>query len=232
MLLSRLLAKRRPAAYQTFVSRHPHLKIIPVSCLAHIRRAFFEVRDDHPRITAWILHQIGRIYRIEATLREQRAGPLEPQQLDILAKSTGLIRRRSKHFSAAAFLLSLLKTTVGGAPQLRCIASRIGNLLNRSLSKQALGQRFSECSSAFLLGIISRLIITGKQAPAEKLLSRFSRVIVEDSSQFAFHKSMSGEFPGHGNQLGDTAGCKIDFAFDLVHHSAVSSSLWPSTTQD
>ena len=157
---------------------------------------------------------------------------IEPQQLDILARSTGLIRRASKHFSAAAFLLGLLKTTAGGAPQLRCIASRIGDLLHRSLSKQALAGRFSECSSAFLLGVISRLIVSGKQAPTGKILSRFNRVIIEDSSQFAFHKSMAGEFPGHGNQLGDTSGCKIDFAFDLVGHSPISTSLWPSTTQD
>lgn len=157
---------------------------------------------------------------------------IEPQQLDILAKSTGLIRRASKHFSAAAFLLGLLKTTAGGAPQLRCIASRIGDLLHRSLSKQALAGRFSECSSAFLLGVISRLIASGKQAPPERILSRFKRVVIEDSSQFAFHKSMAGEFPGHGNHLGDTSGCKIDFAFDLVGHSPISTSLWPSTTQD
>jgi transposase len=67
-------------AYQTFIARHPHLKIIPVSCLAHIRRKFYEARDDHPRVTAWILHQIGCIYRIEAALRDQRAGPLERQR--------------------------------------------------------------------------------------------------------------------------------------------------------
>jgi len=67
-------------AYQTFIARHPHLRIIPVSCLTHIRRKFFDARDDHPRITAWILHQIGCIYRIEAALRDQGAGPLERQR--------------------------------------------------------------------------------------------------------------------------------------------------------
>lgn len=68
-------------AYQTFIKRHPQLKIIAVSCLAHIRRAFHEAREDHPRIVAWILHQIACIYRIEERLREQRAGPLERQKV-------------------------------------------------------------------------------------------------------------------------------------------------------
>lgn len=39
-------------AYCAFIARHPELGIVPVSCLAHIRRKFFEARDDHPRVTA------------------------------------------------------------------------------------------------------------------------------------------------------------------------------------
>lgn len=67
-------------AYKTFIARHAKLAITPISCLAHIRRKFYEAREDHPRVTAWILHQIGRIYRIESRLREQRAGPLDRQK--------------------------------------------------------------------------------------------------------------------------------------------------------
>ena len=67
-------------AYRTFIERHQHLDIIPVSCLAHIRRKFTEARNDHPKHTAWILYQIGKIYRIESELRASRAGPLERQR--------------------------------------------------------------------------------------------------------------------------------------------------------
>jgi transposase len=68
-------------AYRTFIERHSELSITPVSCLAHIRRKFTEARGDHPRIAAWILLVIGRIYRIERRLRKQRAGPLERQKI-------------------------------------------------------------------------------------------------------------------------------------------------------
>jgi transposase len=68
-------------AYQTFIGRYPELNITPVSCLAHIRRKFVAARDDHPRVTAWILLITGRIYQIETRLREQRAGPLERQKI-------------------------------------------------------------------------------------------------------------------------------------------------------
>lgn len=68
-------------AYRTFIERHPHLDIVPVSCLAHIRRKFIAAQQDHPKLTAWIFLQIGKIYRIETKLREQRAGPLEAQRI-------------------------------------------------------------------------------------------------------------------------------------------------------
>jgi len=68
-------------AYQTFRERHSHLWLIPASCLTHIRRKFTEAKGDHPKIIAWILLQIGKIFRYEAELRDQRAGPLQRQKI-------------------------------------------------------------------------------------------------------------------------------------------------------
>jgi transposase len=68
-------------AYRTFIERHPQLDIAPVSCLVHIRRKFVAAQDDHPKITAWILLQMGEIFHIETTLRKQRAGPLDRQRI-------------------------------------------------------------------------------------------------------------------------------------------------------
>ena len=67
-------------AYQTFIERQDKLRgvkntIIPVSCLAHIRRKFVKAENDHPKITAWILYQIGKIYKTEADCRKQNAPP-------------------------------------------------------------------------------------------------------------------------------------------------------------
>lgn len=68
-------------AYQTFIERQPDNKITPVSCLAHIRRKFIEAKGDHPRITAWILFQIGKIYAVESELRDRKAGPEERKRV-------------------------------------------------------------------------------------------------------------------------------------------------------
>jgi transposase len=63
------------SAYRAFMARHLELEIQPVSCLAHIRRKFVEATEDQPRICAWVLYQIGKIYDLEARLRKRRAGP-------------------------------------------------------------------------------------------------------------------------------------------------------------
>jgi hypothetical protein len=68
-------------AYRTFIERFPDLAIIAVACLAHIRRKFFEAKEDHPRIAAWILYQMGKIYAIERKLKAKGFTPLERQQV-------------------------------------------------------------------------------------------------------------------------------------------------------
>lgn len=68
-------------AYTTFIARQPENSITPVSCLTHIRRKFVEARGDHPKITAWILYQIGEIFRTEGELRGRGAEPGERKRV-------------------------------------------------------------------------------------------------------------------------------------------------------
>ena len=44
-------------------------------CWAHVRRKFYEALDQSPRTAGWLMRQIQHLYRIEANLREHRAGP-------------------------------------------------------------------------------------------------------------------------------------------------------------
>ena len=44
-------------------------------CWAHVRRKFYEALEQSPRTAGWIIRQIQHLYRIEADLREHRAGP-------------------------------------------------------------------------------------------------------------------------------------------------------------
>jgi transposase len=62
------------AAYRTFAHHH-HQPIVLAGCWAHVRRKFYESQANSPRLAGWLLGQIQHLYRIEARLRQQRAGP-------------------------------------------------------------------------------------------------------------------------------------------------------------
>jgi transposase len=62
------------AAYRAFANgRNPVITL--AGCWAHVRRKFYEARESSPRLAGWLLGQIQQLYRIEARLREHRAGP-------------------------------------------------------------------------------------------------------------------------------------------------------------
>jgi transposase len=86
------------AAYRTWIDKQPAQTITHVSCLAHIRREFHEARHDHPRLSGWILRQIGQLYAIEGRLRKSRAGPALRHAVR-RAESLPIHRRLAKLFA-------------------------------------------------------------------------------------------------------------------------------------
>jgi Transposase IS66 family. len=44
-------------------------------CWAHVRRGFYEAREESPKVSGWFLRQIQNLYRIESALRDKKAGP-------------------------------------------------------------------------------------------------------------------------------------------------------------
>ncbi len=68
------------SAYRAFANeRGPAIQL--AGCWAHVRRKFYEAREFSPRPANWFLRQIQQLYRVEAHLREQRAGPRLRQAL-------------------------------------------------------------------------------------------------------------------------------------------------------
>jgi len=60
-------------AYRAFAERSQEINLS--GCWAHVRRKFHEAREQTPGRAGWILRQIQHLYRIEAQLRETKAGP-------------------------------------------------------------------------------------------------------------------------------------------------------------
>ena len=62
-------------AYQTYLARHP--TVTGVSCLAHIRRKFFDARANHPRLAEMVLATIAWLYHVDAHCRRRGRSPTE-----------------------------------------------------------------------------------------------------------------------------------------------------------
>jgi hypothetical protein len=62
------------AAYRAFVNGRSAVVTL-AGCWAHVRRKFYEAGETAPQMSGWLLRQIQHLYRVEAELREHRAGP-------------------------------------------------------------------------------------------------------------------------------------------------------------
>jgi transposase len=61
-------------AYPSFARQHPK-PIQLAGCWAHVRRKFYEAREQAPHVSGWFLRQIQHLYQVEAALREKKSGP-------------------------------------------------------------------------------------------------------------------------------------------------------------
>jgi transposase len=62
------------SAYRALVARYEGIRL--GGCLAHIRRKFFEARQQAPEVVLPILAEIGKLYRIERGLQQSNAPPV------------------------------------------------------------------------------------------------------------------------------------------------------------
>ncbi|MCB9280945.1 MAG: IS66 family transposase [Lewinellaceae bacterium] len=62
------------SAYSSYIKKH---NVELVSCLAHIRRKFFEAQKNHPEKAEYALEEIQRLYAIEQIAREENFSPDE-----------------------------------------------------------------------------------------------------------------------------------------------------------
>ncbi len=82
-----------------------------VGCWAHARRKFYEAKEEDPRKAAWFLKAIGRLYAVEARLREARAGPGD-REAERKAQCPALLKRI--HRAARWFQRRLLPQSLLG----------------------------------------------------------------------------------------------------------------------
>jgi transposase len=70
------------SAYEALSKRYAEIRL--GACLAHVRRKFFEAREQSPEVAGAILELVGKLYLVEASMR---AGPRRPDICRILIRT-------------------------------------------------------------------------------------------------------------------------------------------------
>jgi Transposase DDE domain len=154
--------------------------------------------------------------------------------LDSLAKISGFVIRRPKKLSLGAFLQSLLLNLGQPSFSLASWAAQLSALQSGLFSKQALHRRCGAGMANFLQLAIAALLgnFTRRDCPAE-VFNQFGRVLLQDSTALALHRSLAKHFPGCGNQhQRSLASVKIQAIFDLRSQSWVHFELGSLTDND
>lgn len=152
--------------------------------------------------------------------------------LDLLATQTRLVVRKSPKFSPGGFLQSLLSSVATGMASLNQIVGDLKDRVAAPMLRQSLHERFDIRSTAFLMAVLSDLMVQRFKPAAEVLEpTAIRRIIIEDASGQVMPKSNAESFAAHGNHHGATSGVKIDLSYDMLTDAIISHSLQAATTQ-
>jgi hypothetical protein len=161
-----------------------------------------------------------------------RSRPSTPG-LDLLATQTRLVVRKSPKFGPGGVLQSLLSSVATGMASPNQIVGDLKDRVAAPMLRKSLHERFDIRSTAFLMAVLSDLMVQRFKPAAEVLEpTAIRRIVIEDASGQVMPKSNAESFPAHGNHHGSTSGVKIDLAYDLFDDTIISLSLQAATTQD
>lgn len=149
--------------------------------------------------------------------------------LESIARETGFIQRQSQKLSARGFLVSALQCVTQGSASSNHLALQLAQIEPHSMSRQAMHQRFSDASCAFLEEVLFHLTFQDRR-PSKS--SAFRRILVEDSTVISMGDGNTEHFPGNGTQAGASAGGKINLVTDWITGRVIETSLHAAKEPD
>jgi hypothetical protein len=138
-----------------------------------------------------------------------------------LAIQTGFLKRQPKKIAPSSLLVSFLAMLIGKNNSLLSIATTLGLLQNKRISKQAVDKRINTSWVVFLKSFLERSLSHYAQIKRTfsdgSALSVFIRVLIQDSTNIALAPKLIKHFPGSRNGTGrSTAMMKIQSIYNLL----------------
>jgi len=160
----------------------------------------------------------------------------KPSQIIKLARRSGWHVREGKILTPQIFATAVVSCVSSGYCSLREIAIEVGLLTGKTISKQALSERFNASSVEFIKGLVTSTLREAYRAlPAHGLenLPRVARILVGDSTTIRLHPSLIKSFPGASSRDGfQSAQLKLQFTFELLTGRWLQAEFGPYCVPD
>lgn len=149
---------------------------------------------------------------------------LTNEQIDKMAFDSGFKIRQPKKIFPADFVNQLLEQSVKYSPSYNDLASSLEKNTGISVSKQAICQRMNESCVRFMEMILEKLMIPDNlhQSPFN---SRYSRIIVQDSTIIKLPQRLFDTFSGVTNAHASVCNARIQGVYDLIAAQYISFSI-------
>lgn len=159
---------------------------------------------------------------------------LDQLPAEALARATGFLKRAPRKIPIPALLAALVALGSETTLSLERVAKVIGLAAGQLYSKQAFHERLSSKIEAFLTRAAAALLQhTALPASPPGWLSRFSRVLLQDSTCEPLPEHLAKPFPGSNHQHRRKRGAlKLQFITDLAGGSVLHWALSGFTRND
>jgi len=161
---------------------------------------------------------------------------LPPQRCQALARETGFQKRAPRKISPTALLQALTLLAFYSRCSFDLLASLLGLLTTKPLSKQALAKRCTRACVDFVRRALLELSTSLVQLPPLRqsgALASFRRVLLHDSTSLALDPRLAKAFPGSKNQSHQAqAGAKIQAVYELLSQRFLHFELSAFTRND
>lgn len=153
------------------------------------------------------------------------------QEAERLGKATKYKKRHSK-LTPSAFIKALISTSFSQYFDLETFCSFLKKQ-KISITKQALHERFNECTAAFLKALSSSFLehFQTERLPQLNKLDTFTSINIIDSSSVSLHNSLNQLFKGSGGAA-SSAALKIQLMFDYLNGQIKELTLTPGCEND
>lgn len=163
--------------------------------------------------------------------------PLKNIQLNKLAKACGFYKRKPQKIGAKNLIISFLITIWGSNHNTYSVwASKLGLLINGTVSKQAVAKRVNETLVILLKNVLQAIMQRsqkrGKKVKISSSLKPFKRILIEDSTSIHLNDSFSKDYPSIKMNGKKHATMKIQTVHEVTRNKFLNLDITSFTDND